>query len=91
MFGIGPQELILVALLVLLIFGPHKASSVTRDVGRFVHEIRHPVEELKSDLASVGERRNDRAGNDVAGDRRCTSGPSESRDSRGRWGLAREN
>jgi Sec-independent protein translocase protein TatA len=37
MFGIGPQELILVALVALLIFGPHKASSVSRDVGRFVH------------------------------------------------------
>jgi Sec-independent protein translocase protein TatA len=68
--GIGPQELILVALLALLIFGPSKAGSVARDVGRFVQEIRRPVEEFRSELTSVGEDRNDRAGNDVAGDRR---------------------
>ena len=60
MFGIGPQELMIIALLVLVVFGPNKASSVARDVGRFVNEARRPVEELKSELAA-GEDRNEPA------------------------------
>jgi sec-independent protein translocase protein TatB len=52
MFGIGPQELIIVGLLVLLIFGPTKATSVARDFGRFVSGARSTVEEFKSELVS---------------------------------------
>ena len=55
MFGIGPQELIIIALLLLVVFGPQKASSMARDLGRFVNEARRPVEELKSELAAAGE------------------------------------
>jgi len=54
-FGIGPQELVIIALLLLVVFGPRKASSMARDLGRFVNEARRPVEELKSELAAAGE------------------------------------
>jgi Sec-independent protein translocase protein TatA len=54
-FGIGPQELMIVALLLLVVFGPQKASSMARDLGRFVNEARRPVEELKSELTAAGE------------------------------------
>jgi Sec-independent protein translocase protein TatA len=54
-FGIGPQELMIVALLLLVVFGPQKASSMARDLGRFVSEARRPVEELKSELGATGE------------------------------------
>jgi Sec-independent protein translocase protein TatA len=67
-FGIGPQELILVALLALLIFGPGKAASVARDVGRFAQEARRSVEEFRSELAPGGEDRNDRADGSRSGD-----------------------
>jgi Sec-independent protein translocase protein TatA len=50
MFGIGPQELLIVGLLVLLIFGPTKATSVARDFGRFVSGAKSTVEEFKSEL-----------------------------------------
>ena len=50
MFGIGPQELLIVGLLVLLIFGPTKATSVARDFGRFVSGANSTVEEIKSEL-----------------------------------------
>src|SRR5215208_5748175 len=50
MFGIGPQELLIVGLLVLLVFGPTKATSVARDFGRFVSGARSTVEEFKSEL-----------------------------------------
>jgi len=55
MFGIGPQELLIVGLLVLLIFGPTKATSVARDFGRFVSGANSTVEEIKSELASHKE------------------------------------
>jgi Sec-independent protein translocase protein TatA len=54
-FGIGPQELMIIALLMLVVFGPHKASSMAMDLGRFVNEARRPVEELKSELGAAGE------------------------------------
>jgi len=58
-FGIGPQELMIIALLFLVVFGPRKASSMARDLGRFVNEARRPVEELKSELAAAGEHWNE--------------------------------
>jgi sec-independent protein translocase protein TatB len=54
-FGIGPQELMIIALLLLVVFGPQKASSMARDLGRFVNEARRPVEELKSELTAARE------------------------------------
>ncbi len=50
----------IIALLVLIVFGPDRASSLARDVGRFVNEARRPVEEFKSELAA-GEGRNEPA------------------------------
>ena len=61
MFGIGPQELMIVALLLLVVFGPRKASSMARDVGHFVKETRRPVEEFKAELAAVVEDRDEPA------------------------------
>jgi Sec-independent protein translocase protein TatA len=60
-FGIGPQELMIVALLLLIVFGPRKASSIARDVGHFVNETRRPVEEFKAELAAVVEDRDEPA------------------------------
>ena len=61
MFGIGPQELLILALLLLVVFGPRKASSLARDVGHFVKETRRPVEEFKAELAAVVEDRDEPA------------------------------
>ena len=52
MFGIGPQELLLIGLLVLLIFGPAKASGLARDLGRFVSGAQRSVYDLKSEFYS---------------------------------------
>ena len=49
----GPQELIVIVLLVLVVFGPVKAAGVARDLGRFAGEARGQVEELKSELATT--------------------------------------
>ena len=55
MFGVGPQELLLIGLLFLVIFGPGKAVSVARDLGRFVNEASGSVDDFKSELISVEE------------------------------------
>jgi Sec-independent protein translocase protein TatA len=51
-FGVGPQEVVIIVALVLVIFGPAKAAGMARDLGRWVNEARRPVEELKEELAS---------------------------------------
>jgi Tat protein translocase TatB subunit len=55
MFGIGPQELIIIGLLALVIFGPKKLPKMAKDLGRFVNEARNYTDEFKSELASSGE------------------------------------
>lgn len=55
MFGIGPQEVVIIVLLVVVVFGPAKAASMLRDLGRFTNEARRPLEELKSELLDSEE------------------------------------
>jgi TatA/E family protein of Tat protein translocase len=54
-FGIGGEELVIIGLLFLLIFGPSKLSQMARDLGRFVNESRRSVDEFKSELLSDDE------------------------------------
>jgi len=51
MFGIGGQELIIIGLLFLVIFGPSKLPQMARDLGRFLSEARSSMDEFKSELA----------------------------------------
>jgi sec-independent protein translocase protein TatB len=55
MFGIGGEELIVIGLLVLVIFGPSKLPQMARDLGRFVNEARRSVDEFKDELVSTNE------------------------------------
>ena len=55
MFGIGMQEMVIIGLIVLVIFGPSKVPSMARDIGRFVNEARRSIEEFKEDLVSEEE------------------------------------
>jgi Sec-independent protein translocase protein TatA len=59
MFGVGPQEVVVIVLLLLVIFGPGKAASMARDLGRFANEARSHVEEFKSEVVSSGEEDGD--------------------------------
>ncbi len=54
MFGVGPSELVMVFLLVLLLFGPSKLPQMARDIGRFVGEARRSIDEFKEELTSAG-------------------------------------
>lgn len=51
MFGIGPQELIIIGIIFLVIFGPSKLPEIARDLGHFVNEARRSVEEVKSEFS----------------------------------------
>jgi len=55
MLGIGPQELLLIGLLVLVIFGPGKGASMARDLGRFVSGAQNTVDDFKSELLDSEE------------------------------------
>lgn len=53
MFGVGAQEMVIIGLLFLVVFGPSKLSSMARDFGRFVGDARRHVDEFKSELTST--------------------------------------
>jgi Sec-independent protein translocase protein TatA len=53
MFGVGIQELLLIGVLLLIVFGPGKAGQMARDLGKFVSGARGSIEEFKAELTSV--------------------------------------
>jgi Sec-independent protein translocase protein TatA len=55
MFGVGPQEVVVIVLLLVVVFGPGKAVGMVRDLGRFADTARGQVEEFKDDLLSPQE------------------------------------
>ena len=52
MFGIGGQELVIIVLIFLVVFGPSKLPQMARDFGRFVNDARRSMDEFKSELIS---------------------------------------
>jgi sec-independent protein translocase protein TatB len=55
MFGIGGQEIIIIGLLFLVIFGPSKLPQMARDLGRFVSEARRSIDEFKDELTAASD------------------------------------
>ncbi len=52
MFGIGGQELVIIGLIFLVVFGPSKLPQMARDFGKFVNGARRSMDEFKSELVS---------------------------------------
>jgi sec-independent protein translocase protein TatA len=52
MFGLGMQELIVIFVIALLIFGPKKLPDLGRSLGRGLAEFKRASEELKEGLAA---------------------------------------
>jgi Tat protein translocase TatB subunit len=52
MFDIGIQELVLVFLVALLVFGPKRLPELGRSLGKFMLEIRKGVTEVKTQMES---------------------------------------
>jgi sec-independent protein translocase protein TatB len=55
MLGIGGSEVVIIALLVLIIFGPSKLPQMARDLGRFVGEARRSIDEFKDELTASSD------------------------------------
>jgi sec-independent protein translocase protein TatB len=55
MFGIGGQEIVIIGLLFLVIFGPGKLPHMARDLGRFVGEARRSIDEFKDELTAASD------------------------------------
>ena len=63
MFGVGPQELVVIVLLLLVVFGPGKAVGMARDLGQFANTARGQVKEFKEDLLYGEEDQDELASN----------------------------
>jgi sec-independent protein translocase protein TatB len=59
MFGIGGQEIVIIGLLFLVIFGPSKLPQMARDLGRFVGEARRSIDEFKDELSAASDEDED--------------------------------
>lgn len=53
MFGIGPEELVLIAVVALLVLGPERMPRLMRDVGKVVGDLRRTSEELQKDFMNA--------------------------------------
>jgi sec-independent protein translocase protein TatB len=51
-FGIGFQEMVIIGLLFLVLFGPSKLPQMARDLGHFVNEARRSIDEFKEELTA---------------------------------------
>jgi sec-independent protein translocase protein TatB len=52
MFDIGIQELIIIFVIALLVFGPERLPEISRKLGKFVIQIRKGVHEAKIQMES---------------------------------------
>jgi Sec-independent protein translocase protein TatA len=59
MFGIEAQEMVIIGLLFLIVFGPSKLPGMARDFGRFVSGARRQLDEFKSEITSTEEEEKD--------------------------------
>lgn len=50
MFNIGPEELLLILLIALIIFGPRRLPEIGRTVGRSLREFRRASEGIRSEI-----------------------------------------
>ncbi len=59
MFGVGPQEIVIIGVLFLLIFGPSKLPTMARDLGKFVNQARRSIDDFKSEITTVADEDED--------------------------------
>lgn len=52
MGGLGGSEIIVIAVLFLLIFGPSKLPQMAKDIGKFIGSARSSIDEFKDELTA---------------------------------------
>lgn len=52
MFGLGPTELIIIAIIIILIFGAKRIPEIGKGLGGAIREFKNVKKELKSEKAS---------------------------------------
>ena len=50
MFGIGPSELIVIFLIILILFGAKRLPELARSLGRSINEFKNATQNIKEDL-----------------------------------------
>lgn len=53
MFNIGPEELILILVIALLVFGPSKLPEVARSIGRGLREFRRASDQIRGEIGGL--------------------------------------
>ena len=59
MFGVGPQEMVIIGLIFLVIFGPGSLPKMAKDIGRFVSEARRAIDDFKEEITAAGDDEED--------------------------------
>lgn len=61
MFGLGPTELIIIAVIILLLFGAKRIPEIGKGLGGAIREFRNIKKEVASDKAEKGDSGSDAA------------------------------
>ncbi|HEX5531392.1 MAG TPA: twin-arginine translocase TatA/TatE family subunit [Methylomirabilota bacterium] len=59
MFGLGYQELLLILVIVLILFGAQRLPDLARSLGSSVKEFKKGVNELKDDATAAAKKDDD--------------------------------
>lgn len=53
MFGIGPEEIMVIFVIALLVLGPERLPKVARDLGKIVGDLRRTSDELRDEFLNA--------------------------------------
>ena len=66
MFNIGPEEIILILVIALIVFGPKRLPEIGRTVGKSLREFRRATQDLRDQFQSAIEDEDDKPGAEPA-------------------------